>query len=106
MTVKLQPNDKVLRAPLLRAVAFTATFDPLSPVSQEMVYYEDEQCLVIYDKHPKAKYHLLLMGKVRKGSALLLPGTDPHPCGSPQIWEYYHAVVVTELGVGGWEGCN
>ncbi|CAN0225037.1 unnamed protein product, partial [Laminaria digitata] len=28
-----------------------------------MVYYEDEQCLVIYDKHPKAKYHLLLMGK-------------------------------------------
>lgn len=30
---------------------------------QNEVYYEDEQCLVIYDGYPKSRYHLLLLPK-------------------------------------------
>ena len=37
---------------------------------QKNVYYEDELCVVIYDGFPKAKHHLLIIAKVKEGSAL------------------------------------
>eukprot|EP00903_Cladosiphon_okamuranus_P008221 g7914.t1 len=36
---------------------------PRSPEMQNEVFYEDDQCLVIYDGYPKARFHLLLLPK-------------------------------------------
>lgn len=40
---------------------------------QDAVYYEDEQCLIIYDGYPKAKRHLLLIPKKEIISDALQP---------------------------------
>eukprot|EP00904_Undaria_pinnatifida_P014065 jgi/Undpi1/978/HiC_scaffold_10.g04442.m1 len=37
--------------------------EPRRPELEKVIYYEDELCVVIYDGFPKAKYHLLLIGK-------------------------------------------
>ena len=52
-----------------------------------MIFYEDELCIVIYDRFPKAQYHLLLIAKVRKGKEMLLRPLYP---GAPDL---IHAAV-------------
>ena len=50
-----------------------------------MVYYEDDLCIAIYDRFPKAKYHLLLVAKVMNETVWLSrplhPGATRFPCG-------------------------
>lgn len=38
--------------------------------AQNEVYYEDDQCVVVYDGYPKSKYHLLLLPKPKVTEAL------------------------------------
>ena len=62
-----------------RAVFLAPVFVPPSPVLQQVVYYEDDLCVVIYDGFPKAQYHLLLLAKASKGSDLASPPPGCRP---------------------------
>lgn len=66
--------------PFTRTVDLSWAFVPPSPALQNDVYYEDDLCVVIYDKYPKAKYHLLLIAKVKRSSA-------PSWCRTSFTWQ-------------------
>lgn len=60
----------ILHASRPRVMFLAPALVPPSPAMQQVVYYEDELCVVIYDGFPKAQYHLLLLAKASKGSDL------------------------------------
>lgn len=41
------------------------------------MYYEDDQCLVIYDGYPKSRYHLLLLPKPKVSELICTPIVSP-----------------------------
>lgn len=76
----VSPTPQLARFPLPARWIFLGAFVPPSRVLQNDVYYEDDLCVVIYDRYPKAKYHLLLIAKVKRSPA-------PSWCRTSFTWQ-------------------
>lgn len=73
MLFSLPLPTTLLLLTLFLSLSLCVNLIPTRDSSQNEVYFEDDQCVVVYDAYPKSKHHLLLLPKPKVKGALVPP---------------------------------